>query len=245
MAKGPEKNTKNKALHTKLLNRKKAKLREEKEAQAKRLKALTAKMNEKKNGEDLDLNKNKSQNKTQMEEFGRIIVSETAMKSENPQDVIHSNISVINLMREEGVDDEFIHEDALTSYYLDYYYSQYTEGNFSQFVYNSGWNKELNELIEEGLALIGAEKHLELFLEQSKKVKLISNIKLGKFLKAKLEGVNPIRDSLNNDTFFELEENLAELNANFLKNHPDFEVLSVDEMFADLEEYVGHEIKRA
>ena len=102
-----------------------------------------------------------------MEEFGRIIVSETAMNSENPQDVIHSNISVINLMREEGVDDEFIHEDAITSYYLDYYYSQYTEGNFSQFVYNSGWNKELNELIEEGLTLIGAEKHLELFQQQS------------------------------------------------------------------------------
>lgn len=31
MVKGPEKNTKNKALHTKLLNRKKAKLQEEKE----------------------------------------------------------------------------------------------------------------------------------------------------------------------------------------------------------------------
>ncbi|WP_193745237.1 hypothetical protein [Flavobacterium sp. ASV13] len=52
MAKGPEKNTKNKALHTKLLNRKKAKLREEKEAQKLRLKALVAKINEqKKNGE--------------------------------------------------------------------------------------------------------------------------------------------------------------------------------------------------
>jgi hypothetical protein len=34
-------------------------------------------------------------------EFGRIIISETASNSENPQDVIHSNISVINLMREE------------------------------------------------------------------------------------------------------------------------------------------------
>jgi hypothetical protein len=29
-------------------------------------------------------------------------------------------------------------------------------------------NKELNELIEEGLTLIGAEKHLELFQQQSK-----------------------------------------------------------------------------
>jgi hypothetical protein len=33
-------------------------------------------------------------------EFGSIIISETAV-SENPQDVINSNISVINLMREE------------------------------------------------------------------------------------------------------------------------------------------------
>jgi hypothetical protein len=88
---------------------------------------------------------------------------------------------------------------TLMSYYLDYYTSQYTEGNFAQFVYNSGWNKELNE-IEEGLTLIGAEKHLELFQQQSKKVKLMSSVKLNKFLKGKLEGVNPIRDLLN-DTF--------------------------------------------
>ena len=54
MAKGPEKNTKNKALHTKLLNRKKAKLQAEKKAQALRLKALVTKMNEKKNSEGLD-----------------------------------------------------------------------------------------------------------------------------------------------------------------------------------------------
>ncbi|HEX9152191.1 MAG TPA: hypothetical protein VF842_08920 [Flavobacterium sp.] len=178
-------------------------------------------------------------------EFGRIIISETAMNSENLQDVIHSNISVINLMREEGINDDLIHEDALMSYYLDYYVSQYTEGNFSQFVYNSSWNSELNDLIEEGLALLGAEKHLELFKQQSKKVKLMSSVKLNKFLKGKLEGVNPIRDLLNNDTFYEIEENLITLNANFLKTHPDFEVLAVDDMFATLEEFVGHEIKRA
>ena len=46
MAKGPEKNTKNKALHTKLLNRKKAKLQEEKREKAARLKALVTKMNQ-------------------------------------------------------------------------------------------------------------------------------------------------------------------------------------------------------
>ncbi|MGO4772641.1 hypothetical protein ACEN2I_13335 [Flavobacterium sp. W22_SRS_FK3] len=51
MAKGPEKNNKNKALHTKLLNRKKAKLREEKTERALRLKALVAKINEQQKNE--------------------------------------------------------------------------------------------------------------------------------------------------------------------------------------------------
>jgi hypothetical protein len=54
MAKGPEKNTKNKALHTKLLNRKKTKLQEEKKAQALRLKALVTKMNQKKSSDESD-----------------------------------------------------------------------------------------------------------------------------------------------------------------------------------------------
>ena len=52
MAKGPEKNTKNKALHTKLLNRKNAKLQQEKKEKALRLKTLVAKMNQKKNNEE-------------------------------------------------------------------------------------------------------------------------------------------------------------------------------------------------
>ncbi|MDD3003773.1 hypothetical protein [Flavobacterium sp.] len=177
-------------------------------------------------------------------EFGKIIVSETAFKSENLRDVLLSNISVINLMREEGVDDDFIHEDAITSYYLDYYWSQISEGNFAQFVYNSGWNKELNELIEEGLALIGAEKHLEFFREQSKKVKIMSSVKLNKFLKGKFEGTNPLRDSLNYDSFLNIEEDLVALNVAFLKSHPDFEELPIDEIFEILEDFVGHEIIR-
>ena len=55
MAKGPEKNTKNKALHTKLLNRKKAKLQEEKKEKALRLKALVTKMILKKSSDESDV----------------------------------------------------------------------------------------------------------------------------------------------------------------------------------------------
>ena len=177
-------------------------------------------------------------------EFGKIIISENAAQSDNPQDIINSNISVINLMREEKIDDDLIHEDALMSYYLDFYVAQHVDGNFAQFVHRSGWNKELNELIEEGLALIEAPKHLELFQQQSKKVSLMSSVKLNKFLQGKLEGVNLTRDALNTDTFFEIEENIVALNAAFLMSHPDLEVLSIDDMFATLEAFVGHEIKR-
>ncbi|WP_162838819.1 hypothetical protein [Aquimarina longa] len=46
--KGKEKNTQNKAKHTKLINRKKNKLRKEKEARAERLKAIIKKANEQK-----------------------------------------------------------------------------------------------------------------------------------------------------------------------------------------------------
>lgn len=111
-------------------------------------------------------------------------------------------------MREEKIDDEFIHEDVLMSI-LDYYYSQFVPGNFAQLVHSSGWNSELNELIEEGLALIGAFNHLELFQQQSKKVKLMSSVKLNKFLKGKLEGASPSRDLLNDDSFYEIEENFV------------------------------------
>lgn len=52
MPKGPEKNTKNKALHTKLLNRKKAKLQEEKKEKTLRLKALVAKINQQKKSDE-------------------------------------------------------------------------------------------------------------------------------------------------------------------------------------------------
>jgi len=46
--KGKEKNTKNKAKHTKLMNRKKEKLRKEKEANAAKLRAIVKKVNESK-----------------------------------------------------------------------------------------------------------------------------------------------------------------------------------------------------
>lgn len=54
MAKGPHKDSKNKALHTKLLNRKKAKIQEEKKERALQLKAIITKMNQQKKDSESD-----------------------------------------------------------------------------------------------------------------------------------------------------------------------------------------------
>jgi hypothetical protein len=80
------------------------------------------------------------------------------------------------------------------SYYLDYYTSQYTEGNFAQFVYNSHWNEELNELIEEGLTLLGA---VNIWSCSNNNVKsLMSSVKRDKFSNQNLK-VKLIRDLMN------------------------------------------------
>jgi hypothetical protein len=44
----------------------------------------------------------------------------------------------------------------------------------------------------------------------------MSSVKLNKFLKGKLEGVNPTRDVLNAQSFAAIREDLVALNANFL-----------------------------
>lgn len=174
----------------------------------------------------------------------KIIVSEASFKSNDPYDIINSNISVVNLLHEEGMEEENMFEDSITSYYIDYYVSQYKNGNFSQFVWNSGWSAELNRVIKEGLNKINAQKHLELFMEQSSKVEHLKEGELKNFLESEYFGPNNTRDYLNNDSFYLLEENLTQLHSQWLKSHPDLRVLSIDEMFSEMEKWLGKKIKR-
>jgi hypothetical protein len=68
----------------------------------------------------------------------------------------------------------------------------------------------------------------------------MSSVKRDKFFKGKLEGVNPTRD-LMNWYFFGSEENLIELNAAFLKKHPDTQG-TFGRYVCSPREFVGHEI---
>lgn len=175
----------------------------------------------------------------------KIIVSDTSYNSNDPYDLILSNISVVNLLNEEGLEPENMHEDSIISYYLDYYLAQYSNGNFSQFVWNSGWSPELNRDIEEGLKKAGAQKNLILFLEQCAKVENLEEGELEKYLKSEYFGPNKTRDKLKNSSFYSLEEDLIVLHSQWLRNHPDLQVLPIEEMFSELERLVGKKIERS
>lgn len=179
-----------------------------------------------------------------MKKLIKIIVSDNSFKDEDPYKIISSNISVINVLREEGAEIDQIHDDAMLSYYIDFYLAEYNNGNFSQFVWNTKWSEELNDEIKIGLEKIGALKHLELFNQQCEKVSSLSKDELNSFLESDYFGENKTRDLLKNDTFFDIDENLIELNSKWLKNHKDLWVLSIDDMFEEIENFVGHKIEK-
>lgn len=175
--------------------------------------------------------------------FDKIYVSDNAFNSTDDQYIINSNIAIINLMREEGVKDEDIHEDALLSYYLDYYSSQVNESGFAKFVHESKWTEDLNTIIEKAFEKVGSKKHLDFFKAQTEKIDALTHKEFDGFMDQEF-GKSPVKAILDDDTYFEIEEGLVALNAAFLKNHPDLKVLSIDDMYTELEKLLDKKIER-
>lgn len=175
--------------------------------------------------------------------FNKIIVSENAFNSTDLHDLINSNIAVVNLMREEGVKDENIHEDALTSYYLDYYTTQVNTSGFAKFVYESKWTEDLNDILEKAFEKVGSQEHLDFFLAQTEKIDALTRKEFDGFMDQEF-GKSPVKGILDDDTYFEIPQGLVQLNAEWLKNHPDLKVLSIDAMYDELEKFIGKKIER-
>ena len=176
--------------------------------------------------------------------LNKILVSETSFNDTDPAKIIASNISVINVLQEEGTEFEELHDDAMISYYVDYYQTQYKLGNFAQFVHNSQWHEDLNQNIAIGLEKIAAKKHLELFTELCEKVEDIEEETLDAFIDNDFADSPEIIEFLNNDAFFSIDEDLVALNAKWLKNHPDLKALPIEGVFVRIEKFLGKKISK-
>ena len=87
--------------------------------------------------------------------------------------------------------------------------------------------------MKEGLSVIGAVKHAELFLEGERLVSK-QRSQLSRFLASAFFGKNDDRDGFNgiNDQFYELEktEDLEQLNSAWLKSRPGLCVVPASEL---------------
>lgn len=168
-----------------------------------------------------------------------VVVSKESLESDDPYDVILSNISFVNALLGEYFTHEELARDALRSYYVDYYLAQVENGGFSQFVYNSGWEEFVIECVEEGLEAMGAVKHRKLFRQCASILDDIGPEGMARFYKSEYFGENEERDVLSefDDTFFELleEEDLVLLNSAWLRSLPNLVVMSREEMAAEVE----------
>ena len=111
-----------------------------------------------------------------------VIVSRQSFDSTDPSDIIDSNISFLNALFEEHLTGDEMSQDALRSYYVDYYLAEVQNGGFSQFVYNSAWNREVVGYVIEGLNAIGAARQLGLLAGNALVVDRMDPAKMGEFL---------------------------------------------------------------
>jgi hypothetical protein len=92
-----------------------------------------------------------------------IIVATESFTSTNKRDVIISNSLYVTKLFQQGLKEDKISDDALKSYYVDYYLSHLQHGGFEDFLKNFSNRHKTLYYISAGLEAIKAKKHLKLF----------------------------------------------------------------------------------
>lgn len=169
-----------------------------------------------------------------------IIVSKQSLESKDAYDVIMSNIDCLNTLFEHLLEYNEVSTAALNSYFVDYYLAQVNNGGFSQFVYNTNWDVVVVKHVREGLKAMNAAQHLALFEQSAQLIDRFSDEQLEQFLEGEYFGENEQRDILNafDDQFYALNEieDLIEYNSQWLKSHPQLQVVDENELDALLTE---------
>ena len=165
-----------------------------------------------------------------------ILVSQEALASEDPYDLIGSNIFMVNGLLDRHLDWAEIAVDALRSYYVDYFVSQLHNGGFSQFVYNTRWGAAV-EYLEDGLAAMGATRHHAQIEQAAQKMEDRPGVGgLRRFFASDYFNENAEREILNELTgrFLALqdEEDLTQLNSTWLRNHLDRRATAIPDLTA-------------
>lgn len=170
--------------------------------------------------------------------MNEIVISKSSYNSDDEYETIYSNIDYLNTLFAEYLTTDEVSQDAMRSYYVDYYLAQVNNGGFSQFVYNTGWNAETIEFVLTGLTAINAKENLALFKKSAAILDQFTPEQLEQFLDGEYWGENEERDTLSafDDEFYDLQERecLTHLNHVWLKNHKHLVVANSNEWDAKI-----------
>jgi hypothetical protein len=162
------------------------------------------------------------------------------------EEVVDSNVRVVDAMHKELLHTDELSPVAIRSYYVDFYLTQSLEGGFAQYVFTSVDRDELDTLIREGMAGMGATAHLELFNRTVEAFVNLSEEDEERYLDGALdedeESSEGVRGMEELDGEFEelLEsENITALNAAWLRGQEGLLVVDEDELTAHIERLVA------
>lgn len=158
------------------------------------------------------------------------------------EEVVESNVSVVDAMHTALLRTEEMSPAAIRSYYVDFYLTQALEGGFAQYVFTAVDRSETDTLIREGMAGMGAAAHLDLFNRAVEAFDDLSEEDEENYLDGGLddaqdtpEGV--LRMEELDGEFEELleSENITALNAAWLRGQAELLVLDDEEVGAYIE----------
>ncbi|WP_426988548.1 DMP19 family protein [Pseudarthrobacter sp. Y6] len=161
------------------------------------------------------------------------------------EEVVDTNVHVVNAMYGKLLDAGEIAPAALGSYYVDFYVTQSLEGGFAQYVFTAD-RDEVDPLIREGLAGMGATAHLELFNRTVEAFDALSEEDEERYLDGDLDTEEESTDAVR--TIEELDgefeelfetENITALNAAWLLRQEGLMVLDEEELDAYIDRQVA------
>ena len=161
------------------------------------------------------------------------------------EEVVDANVHMVNAMYGSLLDAGEIAPAALGSYYVDFYVTQSLEGGFAQYVFTAD-RDEVDPLIREGLAGMGATAHLQLFNRTAAAFDALSEEDEERYLDGDLDAEEESTDAARameelDGEFEELfeTENITALNAAWLLGQEGLLVLDDEELAAYIERQVA------
>ncbi|CAA6808661.1 MAG: Unknown protein [uncultured Sulfurovum sp.] len=154
-----------------------------------------------------------------------IIVTLSSFHNPHKYEIIASNTEYITKLFQNNLSEDQISENALKSYYVDYYHSHIIHGGFHNFINEFKKNYKILYYIRLGLKALSAEKHLKLFNAIFPEVKEKSSI----------YNTNKLDMAFNK---LEKYENLVTLNYQWLIKHPKLLIVEPKSIHRYLQQHI-------